>query len=66
MIKSMSVLAGLLLCLMGSCRPASPVDLVVYNAKDYTVDNDSTVAEAFAVNQGKFVEVGSSAFIRSK
>ncbi|MGV3640604.1 MAG: amidohydrolase [Adhaeribacter sp.] len=66
MIKSMSVLAGLLLCLMGSCRPASPVDLVVYNAKVYTVDNDSTVAEAFAVNQGKFVEVGSSAFIRRK
>lgn len=66
MNKSLAVLAGLLLYLMGSCRPASPVDLVVYNAQVYTVDNDSTVAEAFAVNQGKFVEVGSSAFIRRK
>ncbi|MGV3504329.1 MAG: amidohydrolase [Adhaeribacter sp.] len=66
MNKSLAGLAGLLLCALASCRPASPVDLVVYNARVYTVDNDSTVAEAFAVDQGKFVEVGSSAFIRRK
>jgi hypothetical protein len=64
--RSLGLLSGLLLGLMAGCRPATPVDLVVYNAKVYTVDNDSTVAEAFAVDKGRFVEVGSTAFIRNK
>jgi predicted amidohydrolase YtcJ len=59
-------LAGLLLALLGGCRPATPVDLVIYNAKVYTVSPDSAMAEAFAVQDGKFVEVGSSDFIRTK
>lgn len=66
MNKVLGLLVAGLLCALGSCRPATPVDLVVFNARVYSVDNDSTVAEAFAVNQGKFVEVGSSAFIRRK
>jgi predicted amidohydrolase YtcJ len=68
MNKSRVLLLATLLLLggLGGCRPATPVDLVVYHAKVYTVDRDSTVAEAFAVHDGKFVEVGSSAFIRTK
>ncbi|MDB5260967.1 MAG: amidohydrolase, partial [Adhaeribacter sp.] len=55
-------------CLMvlNSCHPPEPVDLIIYNARVYTADNDSTVVEAFAVNKGMFVEVGGSSFIRTK
>ena len=51
---------------LSSCQDKTPVDLIVYNAKVYTVDKDFTIAEAFAVQDGKFVEVGSSSFIRAK
>ncbi len=34
------------------------VDLLVYNAKVYTVDKDFSMADAFVVTDGKFVEVG--------
>jgi predicted amidohydrolase YtcJ len=60
------LLAGCLLSWLGGCRQATPVDLVVYNAKVYTVSPDSAMAQAFAVQDGKFVEIGSSAFIRKK
>jgi hypothetical protein len=49
--------------------PAAPVDarepdLVVFNAKVYTVDPAMPRAEAFAVKAGRFVAVGSTADIR--
>jgi predicted amidohydrolase YtcJ len=44
---------------------AEPVDLIVYNAKIYTVDNSFSVAEAMAVKDGKIVAVGTSSQIRS-
>ena len=40
-------------------------DLVVYNAKVYTVDPGTPRAEAFAVKAGRFTAVGSSAEIRA-
>ena len=40
-------------------------DLIVYNAKVYTVDAQRPRAEAFAVQGGRFTAVGSSADIRS-
>ncbi|MBZ5602630.1 MAG: amidohydrolase family protein, partial [Acidobacteriia bacterium] len=40
-------------------------DLVVFNAKVYTVDSAMPRAEAFAVKGGRFVVVGSSAEIKS-
>src|SRR5271169_5109352 len=39
-------------------------DLVVFNAKVYTVDSRAPKAEAFAVKAGRFVAVGSSQDIR--
>lgn len=36
------------------------VDLLVFNAKVYTVDNNFSIHEAFAIKNGKFVAVGSS------
>ncbi len=44
--------------------PADP-DLVVYNAKVYTVDARKPRAEAFAIKDGRFASVGSNAEIRS-
>ena len=47
-----------ILILMTSCNPKTPVDLIVHNANIYTVDNDFSKAQAFAVTDGKFVAVG--------
>ena len=41
-------------------------DLIVYNAKVYTVNNDFDIAEAFAVKDGKFIVVGSNDDILTK
>jgi hypothetical protein len=54
----------------GWMRPAraaatTNIDLIVYNAKVHTVDDAQPRAEAFAVSDGHFVAVGSSADIRA-
>ena len=59
----------LLLLFCGSlvaCHNKEEVDLLVYNAKVYTVDDDFSSAEAFAVKEGKFVAVGTSADLQKK
>ena len=40
-------------------------ELIVFNAKVYTIDGRRPRAEAFAVSQGRFLAVGSSADIRN-
>ena len=42
------------------------VDLLVFNAKVYTVDEHFSKAEAFAVKEGHFVAVGSTAQIQAR
>ena len=49
-----------------SCNTKEQVDLLIYNALVYTVDENFSTAEAFAVKDGRFVAVGSTAEIRSK
>ena len=51
-------LCALILTLMTSCNQKTTVDLIVHNANIYTVDNDFSKAQAFAVKDGKFVAVG--------
>ncbi|MBC7744841.1 MAG: amidohydrolase [Flavobacterium sp.] len=51
---------------LSSCNVHEQADLVVYNAHVYTVDNSFSVAEAFAVREGKIIETGSSESIRKK
>ncbi len=51
---------------LNSCSPSTNADLIVFNAKVYTVDDNFSVAEAFVVKDGKIVEVGSSKDIQSK
>jgi predicted amidohydrolase YtcJ len=57
-----------------ACVPFSPMawaqqmldpELIVFNAKVYTVDARQPNAEAFAVSQGRFLAVGSNAEIRN-
>ncbi|HLK48513.1 MAG TPA: amidohydrolase [Bryobacteraceae bacterium] len=57
------------LATLGAAQPASAAgaqepDLVVFNAKVYTVDSGAPKAEAFAINDGRFTAVGTSADIR--
>ncbi|MBC6699116.1 amidohydrolase [Hymenobacter puniceus] len=63
-------LSWLLLPLLGffGCNtPArQPADLIVYNATVYTVDSAFSKAQAFAVQDGKFVGVGTAEEIRAK
>ena len=41
-----------------SCSKKEQADLIVTNANIYTVNNDFETAQAFAVKDGKFLEVG--------
>lgn len=43
-------------CLLSCSSP--DVDMIIYNAKVYTVDDNFTVASAIAVKNGKFIAVG--------
>ena len=47
-----------ILTLMTSCNTKTSVDLIVHNANIYTVDDDFSKAQAFAIKDGKFVAVG--------
>jgi predicted amidohydrolase YtcJ len=52
--------------LLSSCQSKEEVDLLVINAKAYTVDADFTIAEAFAVTDGEIVDLGSTSDLSSK
>lgn len=56
----------ILICLMISCQQKEKVELIVTNAKIYTVDDQFSIAESFAVKNGKFVQVGNTKDILSK
>lgn len=49
----------------GADRKTQDADLVVFNAKVYTVEPQAPQAEAFAVKAGRFVAVGSTKEIRA-
>lgn len=64
MKKGLSVSVLLLLCIIISCKSKQQeVDLIVHNAVVYTVDDAFSKATAFAVKDGNFVAVGSTADI---
>ena len=52
---------------LNSCNPHKMnVDLIVTNATVYTVDNAFSVAESFAVKDGKFIAIGTNSDIAAK
>ncbi|WP_029279965.1 amidohydrolase [Pedobacter borealis] len=62
-----SILYSLFLAILfSSCARKEEADVVVYNAKVYTVNNKFETVEAFAVKNGKILELGKSDDIKSK
>ena len=55
-----------LISLFISCTTNKQIDLIVYNAKVYTVDSLFSTVEAFAVNNGVIVELGDSQDLLNK
>jgi predicted amidohydrolase YtcJ len=49
-----------------SCQMKREVDLIIHHAKVYTVDSVFSIAESFAVKNGKIVEIGTNEAILSK
>ena len=49
-----------------ACTSKEKVDLIVHNATIYTVDSSFSKQSAFAVSNGKFIEIGSDKEILSK
>jgi predicted amidohydrolase YtcJ len=49
-----------------SCSQKQKVDLLIYNAKIYTVDSSFSIAEAMAVNDEKIVEIGTTKDLTEK
>ena len=45
---------------ISSCSQTQKVDLLIYNAKIYTVDSAFHIAEAIAVEDGKILDIGAS------
>ena len=48
---------------LASCTTNHEVDLIVHNARVYTVDSTFTISEAFAIRNGVFIEIGTSQHI---
>ena len=59
--NSIVFLLGILL-VTSACQPS--VDLVVHNAKVYTVNDNLDEVQAFAVKEGKFIEVGGNEILQ--
>ncbi len=62
---SCTVMLGALLATAAPVS-AAPADLIVYNGKIFTADSNSSVVQAFAVKDGKFVDVGASDSVLSR
>jgi len=54
-----------LLLILCSCNQPK-VDLIIYNAKIYTVNNNFDIVEAMAIKDGKILAVGKTADLQSK
>ena len=60
------IILPLFICLVAAgCGHKKQVDMIVINANIYTVNEDFSKAQAFAVNDGKFVAVGSTRYIKA-
>ena len=62
-----NIIFGLLIITVFSCSSnKTEVDKIVINANVYTVNSNFDKAEAFAINEGKFIAVGSTSEIQNK
>lgn len=65
-MKKIHLYLIVMLVLSTACNSKRKVDLIVKNAKVYTVDETFTMTEAFAVKDGKFIAVGTTQEICSQ
>lgn len=56
----------LLAFLFSACTNKTNADLIVTNAKVYTVDDEFSVVESFVISDGKIIETGESSNLLSK
>ena len=56
----------LILILLVACGQKERVDLIIINAKIYTVDKDFSIVSALAVRNRKFLDVGNDEKICAK
>jgi predicted amidohydrolase YtcJ len=49
-----------------SCTPTEKIDLIVHNAKVYTVNDNFDITDAIAINDGKIIAVGPENEIKNK
>jgi len=56
----------LLITMTISCSKKEKVDIIIINATIYTVNDNFDKAEAFAVKDGKIIDVGTTSIIQSK
>ncbi|MDY0903532.1 amidohydrolase [Pedobacter sp. CFBP9032] len=62
-----SILYALLFsAMLSACSQKEQADLIIYNAKVYTVNDQFDAVEAFAVKDGKILDLGSSKDIQDK
>lgn len=65
-MKKLLIFGTLLIFLFSCSSKKEKADLILHNGVVYTVDSSFTVAEAFAVLDGKIIAVGSNSEILSK
>ncbi len=63
-MKKLAIL--ILSILISSCEKKEAIDSIIINANIYTVNQNFDKAEAFAINKGKIVDVGSTLEIQTK
>ncbi|MET0570742.1 MAG: amidohydrolase family protein, partial [Pedobacter agri] len=61
-----SLCALMVAMLLFSCKKRQEVDTIVFNGKVYTVNSGFQTVEAFAINQGKIIDLGSNEAIKAK
>ncbi|WP_438710050.1 amidohydrolase [Aquimarina muelleri] len=64
-MKSISIILLVIITFV-SCQKPIEADLLVINGNVYTVEDSNPKAEAFAIKDGKFIEVGSTVEILKK
>ena len=64
-MKSLLFATLIVLCL-ASCQEKKQADMIVFNAKTYTVNKQFDTVEAFAVKDGKILALGSSQDIQNE
>jgi predicted amidohydrolase YtcJ len=55
-----------LIASISSCTESEQIDLIVHNAKIYTVNDDFKIAEAMAIHDGKIIAIGAENEILNK